>query len=64
MPWDGSPAERLIVVLNFTDRVQQATVGAVDTGPATVVLGSHKRAGHEVRLSSLRLEPLEAVIVR
>ena len=58
------PGERLIVVLNFTDRVQQAIVGAAGTGPATVVLGSHKQAGHEVRLSSLRLEPLEAVIVR
>ena len=58
------PRERLIVVLNFTDRIQQATVGAVDTDPATVVLGSHKRAGDEVRLSSMRLEPLEAVIVR
>ena len=58
------PGERLIVVLNFTDRIQQATMGAAGTGPATVVLGSHKQAGHEVRLSSLRLEPLEAVIVR
>ena len=42
------PGERLIVVLNFTDRIQQATVGAVNMGPATVVLGSHKRAGEEV----------------
>ena len=58
------PGERVIVVLNFTDRVQQAAVGAAGTGPATVVLGSHKQAGHEIRLSSLRLEPLESVIVR
>jgi alpha-glucosidase len=56
-----SGADRLIVVLNFTNQVQHAATGA---GAATVVLGTHRRAGEAMPGSSLALQPLEAVILR
>jgi alpha-glucosidase len=59
-----SETERLIVVLNFKSQATEANVGVAGADDARVVLGSHRRAGEPIALSSLRLDPLEAVILQ
>ena len=56
--------ERLMVVMNFMDRSQDAFVRASGAGAATVLLGSHRQAGASVAVPSLRLQPLESVILQ
>jgi alpha-glucosidase len=56
--------ERLMVVMNFMDRSQDAFVRAPGAGAATVLLGSHRQAGASVAVPSLRLQPLESVILQ
>jgi hypothetical protein len=50
--------------MNFTDVIQNALVRAAGAGAATVLLGSHRPAGAVVAIASLRLQPLESVILR
>ena len=56
--------ERLMVVMNFMDRSQDALVRAPGAGTATVLLGSHRLAGASVAVPLLRLQPLESVILQ
>jgi glycosidase len=56
--------ERLLAVMNFTDRGQDALVRGAGAGAAAVLLGSHRQAGAAVAIPSLRLQSLESVILQ
>ena len=56
--------DRLLVVMNFTDLTQDALVQATGADAATILLGSHRPPGAAVAVPSLRLQPLESVILQ
>jgi alpha-glucosidase len=47
-------SDELIVVLNFTDRIQDAILPAAASGRSTVVFGSHRRATRLSRVAFTR----------
>ena len=58
-----SGEQRVTVALNFTSQVQELVV-THDCPSASVLLGSDRRAGEQVRVRPLRLQPLESVILQ
>ena len=58
-----SGEQRVIVVLNFSNQVQELVAGQ-DYAPAVILFGSHRHAGERVAGGRLCLQPLESVILQ